>query len=84
MCSARASLPGFQVLPLQQFGSWGPEITTKFDPEKDTYVMVGIPFLIWFLIVSLILLSAMLIQVIEYSATMECGHCRLLDGCRHR
>ncbi|XP_057541191.1 rhodanese-like/PpiC domain-containing protein 12, chloroplastic [Amaranthus tricolor] len=36
---ARASLPGFQVLPLQQFGSWGPEITTKFDPEKDTYVM---------------------------------------------
>ncbi|KAJ8446842.1 hypothetical protein Cgig2_016152 [Carnegiea gigantea] len=36
---ARASLPGFQVLPLQQFGSWGPEITTKFDPDKDTYVM---------------------------------------------
>ncbi|PON97584.1 Peptidyl-prolyl cis-trans isomerase [Trema orientale] len=36
---ARASLPGFQVLPLQQFGSWGPEITTKFDPQKDTYVM---------------------------------------------
>ncbi|KAL2936385.1 Rhodanese-like/PpiC domain-containing protein 12 chloroplastic [Bienertia sinuspersici] len=36
---SRASLPGFQVLPLQQFGSWGPEIMTKFDPEKDTYVM---------------------------------------------
>lgn len=36
---ARASLPGFQVLPLRQFGSWGPEITTKFDPQKDTYVM---------------------------------------------
>lgn len=35
----RASLPGFQVLPLQKFGSWGPEITTKFDPDKDTYVM---------------------------------------------
>ncbi|KAF9675653.1 hypothetical protein SADUNF_Sadunf09G0054700 [Salix dunnii] len=36
---ARASLPGFEVLPLRQFGSWGPEVTTKFDPEKDTYVM---------------------------------------------
>ncbi|OIW16283.1 hypothetical protein TanjilG_18999 [Lupinus angustifolius] len=36
---AKASLPGFKVLPLQQFGSWGPEITTKFDPQKDTYVM---------------------------------------------
>ncbi|KAF4371963.1 hypothetical protein F8388_000130 [Cannabis sativa] len=36
---AQASLPGFQVLPLQQFGSWGPEITAKFDPQKDTYVL---------------------------------------------
>lgn len=36
---AKASLPGFQVLPLQQYGSWAPEITTKFDPDKDTYVM---------------------------------------------
>ncbi|TQE01915.1 hypothetical protein C1H46_012539 [Malus baccata] len=36
---AQASVLGFQVLPLQQFGSWGPEITTKFDPQKDTYVM---------------------------------------------
>ncbi|KAD3640074.1 hypothetical protein E3N88_29297 [Mikania micrantha] len=35
----RASLSGFQVLPLQQFGSWGPEITTKLDPQKETYVM---------------------------------------------
>lgn len=35
-----ASLPGFQVLPLRQFGSWGPEITSKLDTEKDTYVMV--------------------------------------------
>ncbi|OMO87169.1 Peptidyl-prolyl cis-trans isomerase, PpiC-type [Corchorus capsularis] len=34
-----ASLPGFEVLPLRQFGSWGPEITSKFDPMKDTYVM---------------------------------------------
>ncbi|KAJ1432084.1 Serine-threonine/tyrosine-protein kinase, catalytic domain [Sesbania bispinosa] len=36
---AKASLPGFTVLPLRQFGSWGPEITSKFDPQKDTYVM---------------------------------------------
>ncbi|KDP22050.1 hypothetical protein JCGZ_02472 [Jatropha curcas] len=36
---ARASLPGFEVLPLSQFGNWGPEITAKFDPQKDTYVM---------------------------------------------
>ncbi|KAK1292569.1 Rhodanese-like/PpiC domain-containing protein 12 [Acorus calamus] len=36
---ARASLPGFKVLPLRQFGSWGSEITTEFDPEKDTYVL---------------------------------------------
>ncbi|KAJ4724458.1 Peptidyl-prolyl cis-trans isomerase [Melia azedarach] len=36
---ALASLPGFQVLPLRQFGSWGPDITTKLDPQKDTYVM---------------------------------------------
>ncbi|KAL2316881.1 hypothetical protein Fmac_030757 [Flemingia macrophylla] len=36
---AKASLPGFTVLPLRQFGSWGPEITTKFDPQKDVYVM---------------------------------------------
>ncbi|KAM7278388.1 hypothetical protein ACFE04_005522 [Oxalis oulophora] len=35
----QASLPNFQVYPLRQFGSWGPEIITKFDPEKDTYVM---------------------------------------------
>ncbi|XP_059286120.1 rhodanese-like/PpiC domain-containing protein 12, chloroplastic [Lycium ferocissimum] len=36
---AQASLPGFQVLPLRQFGNWGPEITTKLDPQKDTYVL---------------------------------------------
>ncbi|XP_031100872.1 rhodanese-like/PpiC domain-containing protein 12, chloroplastic isoform X2 [Ipomoea triloba] len=36
---AKAHLPGFQVLPLRQFGEWGPEITTKFDPQKDTYVL---------------------------------------------
>ncbi|XP_022752388.1 rhodanese-like/PpiC domain-containing protein 12, chloroplastic isoform X2 [Durio zibethinus] len=38
---SQASLPGFQVLPLRQFGIWGPEITSKFDPMKDTYVMVA-------------------------------------------
>ncbi|XP_057500028.1 rhodanese-like/PpiC domain-containing protein 12, chloroplastic isoform X1 [Actinidia eriantha] len=36
---AQASLPGFQVFPLRQFGSWGPEITTKLDPKKDTYIL---------------------------------------------
>ncbi|KAL9458569.1 hypothetical protein AB3S75_007437 [Citrus x aurantiifolia] len=36
---ALSSLPGFQVLPLRQFGSWGPDVTAKFDPQKDTYVM---------------------------------------------
>ncbi|XAR60298.1 Peptidylprolyl isomerase [Bertholletia excelsa] len=36
---AQASLPGFQVFPLRQFGSWGPEFATKFDPQKDTYVL---------------------------------------------
>lgn len=35
----KASLPGFTVLPLRQFGSWGPEINSKFNPEKDTYVL---------------------------------------------
>lgn len=35
----QASLAGFQVLPLRQFGSWGPEILTKFDPQIDTYVL---------------------------------------------
>ncbi|KAK3205492.1 hypothetical protein Dsin_019538 [Dipteronia sinensis] len=36
---SQASLPGFQVFPLRQFGSWGPDITSKIDPQKDTYVM---------------------------------------------
>ncbi|KAE8711351.1 Rhodanese-like/PpiC domain-containing protein 12 [Hibiscus syriacus] len=27
------------VLLLRQLGSWGPEITSKFDPMKDTYVL---------------------------------------------
>ncbi|XP_050204100.1 rhodanese-like/PpiC domain-containing protein 12, chloroplastic [Mercurialis annua] len=35
----KASLQGFQILPLRQFGSWASEITTKFDPQKDTYVL---------------------------------------------
>ncbi|KAL6516365.1 hypothetical protein OROGR_019670 [Orobanche gracilis] len=38
---ALASLPGFKVLSLQQFNNWGPEITTKFDPRKDTYVLIA-------------------------------------------
>ncbi|KAK6936892.1 Peptidyl-prolyl cis-trans isomerase, PpiC-type [Dillenia turbinata] len=38
---AQASLPGFVVLPLRQFGSWGPEITSKFDLQKDTYVLTS-------------------------------------------
>ncbi|KAF3791960.1 Rhodanese-like/PpiC domain-containing protein 12 [Nymphaea thermarum] len=37
--SALASLPGFKVLPLRQFGSWGPNISNDFDREKDTYVL---------------------------------------------
>ncbi|KAL8140166.1 hypothetical protein V2J09_006187 [Rumex salicifolius] len=36
---AQASLPNFEVFPLRQFGTWAPEITTKFDPDKETYVM---------------------------------------------
>ncbi|KAF8050374.1 hypothetical protein N665_1984s0004 [Sinapis alba] len=36
---AKASLPGFQVFPLRQFGTWAPEITSKLNPEKDTFVM---------------------------------------------
>ncbi|XXG41187.1 hypothetical protein AAC387_Pa01g1707 [Persea americana] len=36
---AQASLPGFKVLPLRQFGSWGTLITNEFDPERDTYVL---------------------------------------------
>lgn len=36
---AKASLPGFQILPLREFGNWGPEITEKFDVEKDTFVL---------------------------------------------
>ncbi|KAF9597850.1 hypothetical protein IFM89_021935 [Coptis chinensis] len=35
----QASLPGFVVLPLRQFGSWSAEISTKFNPQKDTYVL---------------------------------------------
>ncbi|KAI5009088.1 hypothetical protein ZWY2020_010136 [Hordeum vulgare] len=35
----RASLPGFKVLPLRQFGTWGPVMTDEFNPQKDTYVL---------------------------------------------
>eukprot|EP01018_Ginkgo_biloba_P038326 Gb_33394 [translate_table: standard] len=37
-----ASLPGFKIYPLRQFGSWGPTVTTDLDPVKDTYVLVGL------------------------------------------
>ncbi|KAG9454950.1 hypothetical protein H6P81_007854 [Aristolochia fimbriata] len=36
---AQASLPGFKVLPLRQFGSWAPGIANEFDLDKDTYVL---------------------------------------------
>lgn len=36
---AQASLPGFKVLPLRQFGTWGTVISDEFDPQKDTYVL---------------------------------------------
>ncbi|XP_010536124.1 PREDICTED: rhodanese-like/PpiC domain-containing protein 12, chloroplastic isoform X2 [Tarenaya hassleriana] len=36
---AIASLPGFKAFPLRQFGNWAPDITSKLDPHKDTYVM---------------------------------------------
>ncbi|KAJ0979000.1 hypothetical protein J5N97_014474 [Dioscorea zingiberensis] len=35
----QASLPGFKVLPLRQFGTWGSLITNEFDPQKDIYVL---------------------------------------------
>ncbi|KAF3509315.1 hypothetical protein F2Q69_00000810 [Brassica cretica] len=39
-CSrATASLPGFKVFPLRQFGTWAPDITSKLNPEKDTFVL---------------------------------------------
>ena len=34
-----AAVPGFQHLPLSQFGEWSPHIMTQFDPEKETLVM---------------------------------------------
>ena len=37
----KASLPGFKVLPLRQFGTWGPVMTDEFNPQKDTYVLVN-------------------------------------------
>lgn len=36
---AQASLPGFKILPLLQFGTWGSVITDEFDPQKDTFVL---------------------------------------------
>ncbi|CAI9106253.1 OLC1v1005368C2 [Oldenlandia corymbosa var. corymbosa] len=36
---AKASIPGFKVLPLRQFGDWGPQVPQMFDPQKDTYIL---------------------------------------------
>ncbi|CAN7114511.1 unnamed protein product [Brassica rapa subsp. narinosa] len=36
---ATASLPGFKVFPLRQFGTWAPDITSKLNPEKDIFVL---------------------------------------------
>uniref|UniRef100_A0A1D1ZKD2 Rhodanese-like/PpiC domain-containing protein 12 n=1 Tax=Anthurium amnicola TaxID=1678845 RepID=A0A1D1ZKD2_9ARAE len=36
---AKASLPGFKVLSLRQFGSWGSEVIHDFDPQKETFVL---------------------------------------------
>ncbi|XP_042003537.1 rhodanese-like/PpiC domain-containing protein 12, chloroplastic isoform X2 [Salvia splendens] len=80
---AIASLPGFKVLPLRQFGSWGPEVATKFDPEKDTYVMVGAGIYSC-LYGSLRLMNIYVLVTVLNSAIMVCGQCKLLNGCRHR
>ncbi|KAH9294917.1 hypothetical protein KI387_038505, partial [Taxus chinensis] len=34
-----ASIPGFKIYPLKQFGIWGPTVTDDLDPLKDTYVL---------------------------------------------
>ena len=47
VCREVQQRSSFQVLPLRQFGNWGPEIATRFDPQKDTYVMVCTYFLLF-------------------------------------
>ncbi|KAJ0020842.1 hypothetical protein Pint_30836 [Pistacia integerrima] len=90
---AQASLPGFKVLPLRQFGTWGPDITTKFDRQKDTYVMVCTLFIsvqrfpiLSFPPILPVYLSLVSRECSEsfVSVTMACGHYRLPSGCRHR
>lgn len=34
-----AAIPGFTVLPLSQFSSWGNNIIPRFDPEVETIVL---------------------------------------------
>ncbi len=34
-----AAVPGFQHLPLSQFGEWSTQLMTQFDPEKETLVL---------------------------------------------
>ncbi len=36
---AIAYIEGFEVLPLSQFEQWSSEITDRFDPEKETFVL---------------------------------------------
>ncbi|CAI5509276.1 unnamed protein product, partial [Closterium sp. Naga37s-1] len=36
-----AAIPGFTVLPLSQFGQWGPSIADTLDPHTDTYLLVS-------------------------------------------
>ncbi|GJP65409.1 hypothetical protein CLOP_g22294 [Closterium sp. NIES-67] len=34
-----AAIPGFTVLPLSQFGQWGPTVADTLDPHTDTYLL---------------------------------------------
>ncbi|CAI5519671.1 unnamed protein product [Closterium sp. Naga37s-1] len=34
-----AAIPGFTVLPLSQFGQWGPSVADTLDPHTDTYLL---------------------------------------------
>lgn len=36
---AIASIPAFTVLPLSQFEQWAAQISTRFQPERETIVM---------------------------------------------
>ncbi len=36
---AIASIPSFTILPLSQFNQWAEQITTRFEPHKETLVL---------------------------------------------